>query len=186
MIRDRVIKTAKILYAQYGIKRVNIEHIASDLFISTETLYTEFRDEEELLSVFMEQEINALYLSVEMIKKRAESSLEVVVLSCIEQLYYIKSYSPVFFSDLKFYAGPDKQWRRYRQDFRKMCMDHFEKGVIDGDFLSDQNYELISAMITEQSGSFNIEFQETMILTIIRGACTETGRNKLRRFMWQR
>ena len=120
------------------------------------------------------------------IEKQAETSLETVLLVCIEQLHYRSSFNPAFYRDLSCFAEPDRLLSEYMQIFREKCIAYFLKGETEGDFISGQNYELMATILTEQLNDFETAYKEAMIIVIIYGVCTEGGCERLKRLIqWE-
>ena len=156
-----------------------MEQITNKLSISKKTLYIQFADKEHLLNECVDREITHLSLAVEFIHERCESSIEIIVLSYMSVFCHDSSFCAAFHKDLPHYPAAYGQWINFRQTFRERCTADFLNGVTEGDFLPGQNYELISTMLTDQLNNLKTEYQRAMILTIIRGVCTDNGNKKI-------
>ena len=179
MEREKTIKIATLLFAQYGIKAVSMEQIALELSISKKTLYDDFMDREHLLQECMDRETARLSLSMEYIRVSSKSALESILLSCTNLYNYCSSFCPAFHRDITRFTTIHNRWKSYLQRFQKRCMADFIRGTTENDFLPGQNYELISFMLTDQLEYPKKKYQPTMVVTLIRGVCTEKGSAKL-------
>lgn len=179
---ERIIRIAKILYNQYGINKVSMRRIAKESDISEDILYSKFEDKEKLIVACMKREADFLYSSAEDIQKQSKSALEAVYFTCYEQFYYNCSLYPSFFQDLSIFKEADKLWKNYLSEFRKRCTGYFLKGVTEGDFLPDMNYDLTPIVLTERLNELNMQktvHQKTNILPILRDVCTRKGKSHL-------
>lgn len=179
MEREKIIKTAATLFAESGIRAVSMEQVALELSISKKTLYDDFIDKEHLLQECMDRETARLALSMEYIRVCSKSALEIILLSSINLLNYCSSFCPAFHRDISRFTTIYTRWKSYLQRFQERCMADFLRGVTEKDFLSGQNYELISTMLADQLECPKRKYQPMMVLTLVRGVCTEKGSVKL-------
>lgn len=179
---EKIIRIAKMLYNQYGIHKISMGRIAKESDIPEDVLYSKFNNKENLIVACMRKEAASLQSSIEYIQEQSKSALEAVFFTCINQFYYNCSLYPSFFQDLNSFAEAEKLWRNYQNDFRKRCTGYFLKGITEGDFLPDQNYELTPIVLTEQLGKVNMHktvHQKTKILAIMHNVCTKKGNTRL-------
>jgi hypothetical protein len=109
----------------------------------------------------------------------SKSALEIILLSCINLFNYCSSFCPAFHRDIARFDAIYDRWKRYLQRFQERCMADFSRGVTEEDFLPGQNYELISIMLAGQLECPKKNRQTTIMLTLIRGVCTNKGSAKL-------
>jgi hypothetical protein len=156
--------------------------IAKESDISEDVLYSKFNNKEHLIVTCMKKEAASLRSSVEYIQEQSKSALEAVFFTCINQFYYNCSLYPSFFQDLSSFTEADNLWRNYQTEFRKTCTGYFMKGITEGDFLPDQNYELTPIVLTEQLSTINMQktvHQKTKILATMHNVCTRKGKTHL-------
>jgi len=186
MTREKILQTAKILFALYGIKKVSMRQVANELFISERVLQLEFKDKEHLLLACINQDIQNLSLLIENIRLQSGSALKMTLFTSVTHLYYYSSFCPAFYRDLNSFMEVCRQWNEYRLKFRKKCIECLRKGEIEGDFLPNQNYELIMTMITDQFDGDRTIDREMMIESILLGICTKKGIQLLKRLVeWE-
>ena len=54
MKKEQIIESARILFIKYGYKKVSMSEIAETAGVTKRTLYSYFRDKEDLLNYFLE------------------------------------------------------------------------------------------------------------------------------------
>jgi len=189
MTMERIIRTAKLLYTSLGISKVSMGRVAKESDISENALYSKFRLKEDLVVACAKREVACLSLSAEYIKEQAGSALEVILFACFDQFYYNCSLYPNFFYDLSFFPEADKLWKNYQYERRKRCTGYLLKGISEGDFVSNHDYELIPIVLSEQLNKLNVQktvHQKTRIISIIREVCTEKGNFRLMQLLEQK
>lgn len=101
-------------------------------------------------------------------------------------------YNKQFYEDLKRYPKALQKDEGIKTDFIGRCHALFDRGVKEGVFQPDVNFEIMGLLVKEQlkmlqpSKSFcnhsNMEVYNTVIFTFMRGICTEKGRSILQRY----
>ncbi len=191
MNRKDIIIDALDLFSRYGVKGVSMDQIARSSNISKRTLYEYFEDKGHLLSDALE------YNYVEHINliKRLEIDSD----SVIDLFFYFydkimempRWYSPKFYDDLKKYPGVKEIQDRYRIVFHEIFLNWLKKGVEEGVFVGDLNFEILvlltrsySKMIRPSQAFSQFSSREvynTIILIFLRGICTAKGNERLER-----
>lgn len=184
--------TALDQFSQYGIKSVSMDDIARSMSISKRTIYEIFEDKETLLVQGMEFNYNQLSLTLEKLEKGPYTVLEVILFFFEERLKNPRWYSTKFYEDLKRYPRALQRMEQNKSDFSKKCMQLFTRGVKEGVFQSGINFEIVALLAKEQakmlmpSKAFSnhsyTEVFNTILLTFLKGICTEKGRAILGRF----
>lgn len=67
--KSMVISVAKELFEQYGYKKVSMDEIAKKSNVTKKTIYTYFKDKEDLFKYFIDEELNHIKVIAEKIKK---------------------------------------------------------------------------------------------------------------------
>ena len=179
MLKDRIIRAATALYARYGIKKVSMDNISEILHISKRTIYREFASKEELLSECFNRELRKINVITEAIREKSGSALEEILVTCRILSDCYTALCPAFYRDVIRYPSIQKNWNRYLESLRARCEENFNRGAREGDFLPDQNYELISMIFIEQVWRLKQPYQMSIIMNILRGQCTPAGIDKL-------
>ena len=191
-VKKQIITTAYDLFSQYGIKRVSMDDIARNTGMSKRTLYDHFSDKEELLLQGLIQLYDWLHTTIDKIEMGTHSALDKMLLFYDEMMKCPRWYNAQFYEDLKRYPNVQEVMEIEKKRFSEKCSSFFAQGVEEGEFQPEVNFEIVSLLAKEQvtmlkpSREFSNhsikEVYNTILLTFLRGICTEKGRNKLERY----
>ena len=190
--KNQIIKTAYDLFSQYGIKNVSMDDIARNVSISKRTLYDYFDDKEELLLQGFTRFYEQLYTKLNKIENEAHSALDTILLFYDELMKNPRWYNPKFYEDIKRYPNVQEVMEDEKKRLSEKCNAYFAQGVKEGEFQPEVNFKIMSLLVKEQmtmmrpSREFSNhsirEVYNTVLLTFLRGICTEKGRKKLERY----
>lgn len=179
-------------FAAKGIRAVKMDDIATSLSISKRTLYELFANKEELLieGVKTYTEITTKRLSD--YSEAGASVMDIMLYAFKLKIEEIRVTTPAFYSDLEKYPALLAYFDRRHDEHRTLMVGFMERGVEEGFFLPNLNYEFIAHMI-DASNRFVMQTQlyrkysmETVFLNQIflslRGLCTMKGLAELDKF----
>ena len=189
-LREVILKTAMKAFAEKGIRAVKMDDIADRLAISKRTMYEIYATKEELL-----------YEGVKAFReKRKEKFMELAkekdLMEILLKVYHVRveeanATNPLFYDDLVKYPRVLRYLNREKKNSREDMMLFFERGVQEGYFRDDINYELamhlfeaLGRYIQEERlyNKYSIkEIFRGMPLVLLRGLCTEKGIEKLQK-----
>lgn len=189
-LREVILKTAMKAFAEKGIRAVKMDDIAESLAISKRTMYEIYATKEELL-----------YEGVKAFReKRKEKFMELAkekdLMEILLKVYHVRveeanATNPLFYDDLVKYPRVLRYLNRVKKNSREDMMLFFERGVQEGYFRDDINYELamhlfeaLGRYIQEERlyNKYSIkEIFRGMPLVLLRGLCTEKGIEKLQK-----
>lgn len=188
-----IIDNATEAFINYGIKSVTMDEIASSTGISKRTLYQLFKDKEELLLGTIINSQIEMRKFVEDILQQTDNVLE-IILRCYK--YSVRQYQKTdkrFFEDLVRYPEAYKILLRGQQRDTSQTIAFFKKGVEQGLFRGDINFEIFNDLMREQFNIFlesNIfvkypfmEIYKTLMFTHFRGISTAKGALELENFI---
>ena len=187
-LREVILNTAMKAFAEKGIRAVKMDDIAERLAISKRTMYEIYATKEDLL-----------YQGVKVYHERQKEKLLELskgkdLMEILLKIYHMKveeanATNPQFYDDLVRYPQVLRYLDREKNNSRENMMQFFERGVQEGYFREDLNYELaarlfdaIGRYIREERlyKKYSVkEIFKGMPLVLIRGICTEKGINKL-------
>lgn len=185
-LRARIIKTAEQEFRARGANAVKMDDIANILSISKRTLYEIFTNKEELLLESVKEEnrvfdehMRAYYLS------EGHNVMDVILEFYRFQLRRLSGLAPTYFTDIHKFP-PVIDWiRRKNAENQARSLAFFKKGVREGYFRPDVDYELISQVgnasvdyvmsrqLYKRYSIFHLYRNVTMFY--IRGLCTVKG-----------
>ena len=184
-LRGVVLNTAMQAFAQKGIRAVKMDDVAATLGISKRTLYEIFETKEELLF----EGIRKFYAERQEIAKRetqkCKNVMEVLVAVYRIKVEEFRKTNPLFYADLAKYPKVARFLNQQNQQMRKDMMKFMERGIYEGYFREEVNYELAGrlfdalgkyVMVNQLYRQYTIEeiFQNLVFVTM-RGLCTEKG-----------
>ncbi len=184
-LRDRIVKEASKEFLKKGIKSVRMDDIAALLTISKRTLYEQFNDKEELL-------YNCIIFIHSKKKKemqnavcKSDNVMEIVLKALQFHINMLKATYPDFIFEIRKYPAIQEYISKEREENSQEVVEFFLKGVEQGFFRPDINYEFLMTWFRYQ-GDFMLtsdlyhkysaeEMFETMMYVNIRGISTEKG-----------
>lgn len=194
-LRARVIKKASQEFIKKGIKSVRMDDIAALLTISKRTLYEIFNNKEELLYDCVIYLHNKKKQEIEEVIKGADNIMEIVLRSFQFHINMLKKVSPDFVFEVRKYSRIQQYIANERDQNSQKVVEFFLKGVEQGYFRSDINYELLIAWFRYQGDFMSMsdiyqkfpleETFTTMMYVNMRGISTEKGLKILNDFKKQ-
>lgn len=184
-LRGVILNTAMQAFAQKGIRAVKMDDVAATLGISKRTLYEIFETKEELLF----EGIRKFYAERQEIAKRetqkCKNVMEVLVAVYRIKVEEFRKTNPLFYADLAKYPKVARFLNQQNQQMRKDMMKFMERGIYEGYFREEVNYDLAGrlfdalgkyVMVNQLYRQYTIEeiFQNLVFVTM-RGLCTEKG-----------
>lgn len=191
-LRVRIVKVAADAFLRQGIKSVRMDDVAAMLTISKRTLYEVFSDKEELLYSCI------LYLHEEECKRidkivAGSDNVMEIVLKCWKfQTDRLTTTYKDFIFEINKYPIIQKYIVKERKQQSQRIIDFFKKGVEQGYFLPELNYEFLVKWLHFQ-GDFMLssilypkytmeEVFDTLMYVNMRGIATEKGLRVLNDF----
>lgn len=191
--KEQIITIAFDLFSQYGIKSVSMDDIARNMSISKRTLYSFFEDKETLLVEGLIYNNHMLSSFLEQLEKEKHSALDIILLFYEELMKRPRWYSKKFYEDMKKYPRAMQRKESEKESFTNSCTRLFNRGVEEGIFQQEVNFEIVGLLAKEQlkmlhpsktfSKHSNTEVYNTVLITFLRGICTEKGREALDRWV---
>lgn len=183
--RSVVVKNAMELFRQKGIKDVTMDDIAHSLKMSKRTLYELFDDKENLLLYCVKTEGLWQRDRLRECVKNATNVLEPVLYDLSFKMEGLSTVAPSFFSDLHKYPKLVAYMVAVRKEQRDMAVEYLSKGVEQGLFRSDVNFEIVYNVITTQYDVMissdelrkytPFELFNNLVLNYFRGCATPKG-----------
>ena len=191
-LRDKILRTAMSAFAENGIKAVKMDDIAARLSISKRTLYELYCNKEKLLSEGIKAYQRQKREEMELMNLRSENVMELMLGVYKMKVDEFRVTSPLFYSDLSKYPQVLQMLKMQNQTNHGHFVKFMERGVKEGYFRKDVNYELAGRLF-EALGryvmelhlyeQFNIEeIFNNLVFVSLRGLCTEKGVKALEKF----
>ena len=183
-LKERILETAMSAFAQYGIRAVKMDDIASGLSISKRTLYEIYGDKESLLlaCVKKKHEEKLQYMTE---FANNHNVIEVVAEAYRRKVAETNRVNFLFYLDIQQYPQVMRLLEENHASLHESFMLFLSRGVKEGYFRKEVNYELISYMfdVIGESVAKNKLFMRypleellnNLMLVPFRGFCTEKG-----------
>lgn len=185
VVKEHVVLAAAKAFAQKGVKTVRMDDIAADLSISKRTLYELVRDKEDLLLDVMKLHRMEMQEFMTQVAAKAENVLEVLLKFYQRSAQEFQNTNRKFFEDIEKYPKVRKYIEESRKENLDAAMEFYQKGVKQGIFRKDVNYDIVRAMVCGQMDvlihsdlckSYSLaEIYETVVIMHMRGISTEKG-----------
>lgn len=193
MIKEKVARVAADAFIQKGIKNVKMDDIAAELSISKRTLYELYGDKEELLLEVVRLHREEMRMYMVGVAEKAENVLEIILNFYIRSTEDFQSTNILFFEDIKRYPRVTKFLEDGRRENAMSAIAFYKKGVEQGIFREDVNYDIVQEMIhgqmdtllhSERCKAYSIvEVFKTVVFMHLRGISTEKGLKLVNEFL---
>jgi AcrR family transcriptional regulator len=184
-LHNRILQEAKRLFMSNGIKVITMDRIAASLTISKRTLYEEFPDKETLVMEVVKQVQCENEVMFSKVYEESDNVLQTILRIYYLVLQMVRDIHKDYFFDLKRYPSVNKMHEENKLRDRNKVVTFFQKGVFQGLFRGDMNYEIVNVFLEAQLEAlkkseitekypFNDVF-DTLIFTFLRGIATDKG-----------
>jgi len=188
--RDEILKNIYNLYIKYGFKSITIDDFAFQLGISKKTIYSYFKNKEEIVRYVTEHFIYTLRNEVNDSLLKKNDFLDKLIGIYINLIACFSNINPVFFITLKkFFLNQynliiNYRDKEYNEIIKKLMIEGIEKGIFRDDIplesiiFSQQNYFnmfLNEKHSTEQSLNIDTKTLLSLLINGIRGITTIQG-----------
>ncbi len=184
-VKEKVVVLAAEAFMCKGIKNVKMDDIATKLSISKRTLYELYSDKEELLLEVVKLHREKMKKYMVTIASKAENVLEIIMNFYIKTTEDFQTTNILFFEDIKKYPRVTQFLEESRKENAESTVAFYRKGVEQGIFRDDVNYDIVQEMIHGQMDALMhsetrhnysmIEIFKTIVFIHLRGISTEKG-----------
>lgn len=193
-LKEKILTSSMHEFLIHGVKSVRMDDIANSLGISKRTLYEIYSNKEELLleGVRLKEEEYDRHMTAYSLDS-SHTVIDIIIEFYKRQVGYLSSASPMFFTDLHKYAQVMAYLDRLHAVRRSYALDFFTRGVREGYFRADVDYNIMlrlgsAAMETVMKEQMYNEYDlkhifHNVILLNIRGLCTTEGIKLLDHFL---
>ena len=185
LLKGRILETAMKAFAERGVKAVRMDDVAQMLGISKRTLYEIYRDKEELLYqgvMHFDQEAKK---SMNAFIQQASSVMDIILEAYQRRVLRTGTINPLFYEDIQKYPKVTDYLNKEREHAYDQFLGFLQRGVREGYFRDDINYELVAQMfnaintfVMTQHLLSRYSIQQVfanMLLIPLRGFCTKKG-----------
>jgi AcrR family transcriptional regulator len=193
-LRERIIEKAMQDFSMHGIRAVKMDDLANELGISKRTLYEIFKDKETLLfegmKVYDDRKREYLHSYAE---DERHHVIDIIMEAYHMKVEEVRAVNPDFYLDLMKYPRLVQHMKEAQQKSREGFLAFMKRGVDDGYFRPDVNYELVPH-IFDALGQYILtnslvqqysveELFSNCFLIALRGFCTDKGLHTIDKLM---
>ena len=192
-LKDKILDSAIALFHERGVKAVKMDDIANCLSISKRTLYEIYDNKEDLLfecvKTSFEHSEKELHESVE----NADNVMDILLRIYRLKMNLLRKTHPSFYCELEKYPKILEYFEKQDGRRRAQQMDFIKRGIREGYFRNDVNYDLIldlfdvsNRYIISNYNSLNYSMEQlsyNLVFVFLRGFCTLRGVEILDKFL---
>ena len=192
-LKDKILDSAIALFHERGVKAVKMDDIANCLSISKRTLYEIYDNKEDLLfecvKTSFEHSEQELHESVE----NADNVMDILLRIYRLKMNLLRKTHPSFYCELEKYPKILEYFEKQDGKRRAQQMDFIKRGIREGYFRNDVNYDLIldlfdvsNRYIISNYNSLNYSMEQlsyNLVFVFLRGFCTLRGVEILDKFL---
>ena len=183
-LKDKIMATAIKAFLSNGIKAVKMDDIASSLSISKRTLYEIYGDKESLLFACIKQRHQERQEYMKTFSEQ-HNVIEIVLEVYRRKVEEMKAVNYFFYQDIRLYPKVMAYVESVHANTRNEFFSFIQRGVREGYFRKDVNYELISKIfdfigdcVAKEKLYIHYPYDElisNLMLVPFRGFCTPKG-----------
>lgn len=192
-LRERIIERAMQDFSKHGIRAVKMDTLAKELGISKRTMYEIFEDKESLLfegiKVYDDRKREYMHSYAE----ESHDVIDIIMEAYHMKVEEVRAVNPDFYLDLMKYPRLAQYIKEAQQKSREGFLAFMKRGVDDGYFRPDVNYELVPH-IFDALGQYILtnslvqqysveELFSNCFLIALRGFCTDKGLHTIDKLM---
>lgn len=193
-LRQKILDTATREFRTKGIKAVKMDDIANLLSVSKRTVYEIYDNKEQLLMESVKAEHNSYNCHIEeFMTKNNPNVMEIILEFYRLRMRSLTGINPLYFTELQRYPEVVNWLETNRKEKDCDAKEFFDRGIKEGYFRDDVNYELITKMgggtmdyimRNQLYKQYDIkEIFRDVIMLFIRGFCTLKGIGELERLL---
>lgn len=192
-LREKILGASIDLFAKRGIRAVRMDDIANELSISKRTLYEIYDNKEDLLLECMKRynmQKKELFMKI---VESCDNVMDILLNIYRMKIEEYKITNPQIYSDLEKYPKVLEYFENEAATTSKRQRAFMQRGVEEGFFRADVNYELVSKFMEAthkyvMANRIYIEYPmdevfHNIIFVSLRGFCTIKGIEVLDKFM---
>ncbi len=150
-LKERIIIETETLFKQFGIKSMTMDDIARHLSISKKTIYTFFKDKDELV---LETMHNAIYCDKCEIEANLTNSK-----NAVHEIFILKESMQKMLSNMnvsimndmqKYHPSSAKMYKQFKEEFvLQKVLKNLRRGIAEGLYRDDFDVEVIARLRIE-------------------------------------
>lgn len=192
-LRTKILMTAMAGFLRCGIRALKMDDVATELGISKRTIYEIFGNKEVLLFEAIKHYYGERSQKLQTKVLYCQNVMEIILVIYRMKVEEFQQTSPNFYADLEKYPQVLEFLEGENQKNRVKYLRFIDRGIQEGFFRSDVNYEL-STRFFNSLGNYIMQNKlymqysmedifKNLIFVTVRGMCTERGVKTLDTFL---
>ena len=194
-LTEKILSKASSLMGIYGISSVTMDDIAKECHISKRTLYEQIPDKRTLVWQCVLFDRDCKRAEAQELVNKAATTLDALLRIYRHVRKEMTESTSVFFKDMhRLYPEMAKRCREMHREQSRSLSKFLSKGVEEGMFRDDINFELAAEVFMVQSSSLMKEFNitsdtsnviqmlNTAFIIFLRGIATQKGIERIDNF----
>ncbi len=146
--KERILQKAHELFNKFGIRRVTMDEIASQIGMSKKTIYHSFKDKDELVDAVAADHISNNKCRCEADLLESENAIHQIFLTLDMVQEMLAQMNPSILWDLeKFHPITYKKFAEFRDKYLyKVVKENIEWGLKDGLYRADMDVDVITKL----------------------------------------
>ncbi|TDH26184.1 TetR/AcrR family transcriptional regulator [Segetibacter sp. 3557_3] len=146
--RQRILEKALELFNKFGIRRVTMDEIASQVGMSKKTIYQVFVDKDELVDAVIGVHITDNKCRCELDRQKADNAIHQVFLAMdMTQEMFSKMHAGILYDLQKFHPNTFNRFAEFRDRYLYTIVDdNLKWGIEEGLYREDMNLDVIIKM----------------------------------------
>lgn len=184
-LSEKILQTALCVFKSQGVRAVKMDDIAKRLSISKRTLYEVFSNKEDLLFEVVKREKQQTRAFMTDLAAHNCNVMEQIIAFYKIKAEELRTTNAAFYEDIHRYPRIIRFLKSQHENSADSAREFFQRGVDDGYFRADVNYDIVSLMAEVEvnytmSSKFYKKFSlldiyKSIVLVSIRGFCTPKG-----------
>jgi TetR/AcrR family transcriptional regulator, cholesterol catabolism regulator len=152
-MQDRILKKARELMFQTGVKHMTMDDLANQLGISKKTIYQYYKDKDALVSSVVENDLANHALICDQSMQKADNAVhEIFLLMTVLQELFSSMNPLTLFEIEKYYPLAFEKIKNHKDDYIfSMISANLEKGIAEGLYRKDVDVTILSKYRLETS-----------------------------------
>jgi AcrR family transcriptional regulator len=146
--KDRILQKAHELFNKYGIRRVTMDEIATQIGMSKKTIYQVFKDKDELVDAVAADHITNNKCRCDLDRTKADNAVHQIFLTIdMVQEMLSKMNATILYDLEKFHPGTFSKFLQFRDNFLyKVVEENLVWGIKDGLYREDINIDVMTKL----------------------------------------
>lgn len=194
-VKTRIISEAENLFLKFGVKSITMDEIAKNVGMSKKTIYQHVNDKDELVTLFMQLQMDHQELQIQLIHATSKDPIdEVLKLSEYVGSVFANMNPFILMEIQRYYPQAFDIYQKYKEGCLLCCMhENLKWGIDMGLYRPDIHVEILSRLrMQEVEWGFNPQiFKEQIKLQVIQvqllehflyGICTLKGHKLINKY----